>query len=198
MRNFLKLAEGIDMVPSQLSLAQTDLWNQFTLRTATEGSPHRELDDIWLRMNDLDKCRQAGATGAFIDHRESVNYPAWGELQYIRKLVMNLFAMVEGERLGRVLISRLPPGRRILPHKDIGDDLTRYYDNEPYYSRFHLCVQGLPGSIFNCEDETVQMRTGEAWWFRNDLEHEVINNSADDRIHVVIDIRTPRYADIRR
>lgn len=196
MRNFVKLAEGIDVVPVQLTLAQTALWNQHTLRTATEGSPHRELDDIWLRMSDLEKCRQAGAAGAFVDHRESINYPGWHELPQIRKLVMALFMSVEGERLGRVLISRLPPGRRILPHKDIGADLTKYYDSEPYYSRFHLCVQGLPGSIFNCEDESVQMRTGEAWWFRNDLEHEVINNSADDRIHVVIDVRTPKYAHV--
>lgn len=186
MRNFVKLAEGIDMVPVQLALATSPLWNQYTLRTATEGSPHRQLDDLWLRMNDLEKCRQAGGIG---DHRESVNYPGWKELPYVRKLVLNLMAMVEGERLGRVLISRMKPGARILPHKDIGDDLTRYYDNEPYYARFHLCVQGLPGSVFRCEEEEVQMRTGEAWWFRNDLEHEVINNSADDRIHIVIDIR---------
>lgn len=189
----MKLAEGIDMVPAQLALAQTSLWNQYTLRTQTEGSPHRQLDDIWLRMNDLAKCQQAGGLG---DHRESINYPAWSELPGIRRLVMSLFSMVEGERLGRCLISRLPPGNRILPHKDIGADLTKYYDNEPYYSRFHLCVQGLPGSVFRCEDEEVQMRTGEAWWFRNDLEHEVINNSADDRIHVVIDIRTAKYAHV--
>jgi len=195
MRNFVKIAENVDVVPVQLALASSGLWNQFTLRTRTEGSPHRELDDIWLRMNDLEKCRQvASDPGIFVDHRESINYPAWSQLPYVRKLVMNLTAMVEGERIGRVLISRLPPGKRILPHKDIGEDLTRYYDNEPYFSRFHLCIQGLPGSIFRCGEEEVQMRTGEAWWFRNDIDHEVINNSADDRIHVVMDIRTSHFS----
>lgn len=194
MRNFVKLAEGIDMVPVQLALATTPLWNQYTLRTQTEGSPHRELDDIWLRMNDLDRCRQAAVDpGIHVDHRESINYAAWSQLPCIRKLVMNLCAMVEGERIGRVLISRMKPGARILPHKDIGEDLTKYYDNEPYYSRFHLCVQGLPGAVFRCEEEEVQMRTGEAWFFKNWLDHEVINNSADDRIHVVLDIRTPHF-----
>lgn len=179
---------------ARLELANTALWNEFTLRTQADGSPHRELDDVWLRMNDLAKCHQAAADpSVFVDHRESINYPAWGELPHIRKLVMNLMAIVEGERLGRCLISRLPPGNRILPHKDIGDDLTKYYDNEPYYSRFHIVIQGLPGSTFRCEDEEVTMRTGEVWWFRNDLEHEVTNHSADDRIHIVTDIRTVKF-----
>jgi hypothetical protein len=145
-------------------------------------------------MNDLEKCRQASVDpGVFVDHRESINYPAWSQLPAARALVMTLMVMVQGERLGRALVSRLPPGNRILPHKDIGGDLTKYYDNEPYYSRFHLCVQGLPGSLFRCEEEEVCMRTGEAWFFRNDLEHEVINNSADDRIHIVADIRTSHF-----
>jgi hypothetical protein len=33
------------------------------------------------------------------------------------------------------------------------------------------------------------MRTGEVWWFNNAIEHEVVNNSADDRIHLIVDIR---------
>jgi hypothetical protein len=36
------------------------------------------------------------------------------------------------------------------------------------------------------------MAPGEAWWFDNAQEHEVINNSADDRIHMIVDIRTSK------
>lgn len=191
MKNFLKIAEGVDMTPVQLALLQSPHWNAHTLRTATEGSPHRQVEDLWLRMSDLAKCRQADTDPVYVDHRESVNYPAFSQLPLIRSMVMSLMTQVQGERLGRVLVSRMKPGARIAPHSDIGPDLTKWYDNEPYYSRFHLVVQGLPGSIFRCDDEEVCMRTGEAWWFRNDLEHEVINNSAGERIHIVIDIRTP-------
>lgn len=192
MRYFQKLAESVNVVPCQLELQTNhDLWNQHTLRTVTPGSPHREVDDIWLRMNDLDKCRQADTDPIYVDHCESINYPAASRLPATRVLVMSVMAMVHGERLGRVIISRMAPGAQITEHKDIGPDLTKWYDNEPYYSRFHIVIQGFPGSLFHCEDETVSMRTGEVWWFRNDLNHSVQNNSADDRIHIVCDIRTP-------
>lgn len=190
MRNFYRMATGMDVMPLMVAInAQPELWNQHTLRTRAEGTPHREIDDIWLRMNDLEKCAQALQAGGFFDHRESINYPAWYKLPQARALVMALMASVQGERLGRCFISRMKPGGRIYPHSDIGDDLTIYYDNEPYYSRFHIVLQGLPGSLFRCGDETVCMQTGEVWQFDGAIEHEVINNSADDRIHLVCDVR---------
>jgi hypothetical protein len=192
MKNFQLIAQGIHVMPLALALhTHEHLWNQHALRTATPGSPHREIDDIWLRMNDLSKCRQADVDpGPIVDHRECINYPAFQELPEARALVQMLAATVSCSRIGRCLVSRLAPGKAILPHKDIGDDLSIYYDNEAYYSRFHIVIQGYPGSTFRCEDETVTMQTGEIWWFRNDLDHEVINNSRDDRIHLVADIRT--------
>lgn len=193
MRFFQKIAEGVNVVPAKIELQTNhDLWNQHTLRTLTPGSPHCEVDDIWLRMNDLTKCRQADTDPVHVDHRESINYPAAARLVAVRSLVMNLMTLVSGERLGRVIISRMAPGAQIGKHEDIGPDLTKWYDNEPYYSRFHIVIQAGPGSLFNCVDEQVNMRTGEVWWFRNDLEHSVINNSDDDRIHVVCDIKVPR------
>lgn len=190
MKNFYKLVGNIDIVPLMVAInANPQLWNQNTLRTQTLGTPHREIDDIWLRMNDLNKCAQAVESGAYFDHRESINYPAMAQLPQARTIIMALMNTVQGERIGRCMISRMAPGKRIYPHKDIGDDLTVYYDNEPYYSRFHVVLQGLPGSIFIAGDEQVTMRTGEVWWFDGTQEHEVINNSVDDRIHLVCDIR---------
>jgi len=51
-------------------------------------------------------------------------------------------------------------------------------------------LQSQPGVDFRAGDEHVFMPTGSVWWFQNKEEHEVINNSADDRIHLVVDIRT--------
>ena len=193
MRNFYRMAAGMDVMPLMVAInAQPELWNQYTLRTQTEGTPHREIDDIWLRMNDLEKCRQARACGEYSDHRESINYPAMKALPQARALIFALMASVQGERLGRCFISRMSPGRRIYPHCDIGDDPAVYYDYEPYYSRFHIVLQGLPGSLFVAGGETVCMQTGEVWWFDGTATHEVVNNSADDRIHLVCDIRVSK------
>jgi len=104
----------------------------------------------------------------------------------IRPLVFSLMNTVEGERLGRVMINKIRPGGRIFPHIDTPS-------HTDYYSRFHYVIQSSPGCTFRAGDEVVQMSAGEAWWFDNSQEHEVINNSADDRIHLIIDIRCSQF-----
>jgi quercetin dioxygenase-like cupin family protein len=91
-------------------------------------------------------------------------------------------ARVEGERLGRCIITKLKPGAVIDPHVDSGDHAA-------YFERYHIVLQSLPGSVFHAGGETVQMRVGEVWWFDNSSMHSVINNSADDRIHLIVDIK---------
>jgi hypothetical protein len=34
------------------------------------------------------------------------------------------------------------------------------------------------------------MLTGTAWWFQHREVHAVENNSADDRVHLLVDVRT--------
>jgi len=96
---------------------------------------------------------------------------------------MNLMARVGGERLGRVMINKISPGGRIFPHCDTPAHVE-------YYRRFHIVLQSYVGNVFRAGKESVYMRAGEAWWFDNGQEHEVINNSTDDRINMVVDIRT--------
>ncbi|MEL6920992.1 MAG: aspartyl/asparaginyl beta-hydroxylase domain-containing protein [Pseudomonadota bacterium] len=37
-------------------------------------------------------------------------------------------------------------------------------------------------------DEEVRMKTGELWWFDNKAEHEAMNDSETDRIHLIFDL----------
>lgn len=190
MKNFQLIHQGLSTVGLLLSLkTKPHLWDQNTLRTATEGTPHKEVNDIWLRMNDLSKCIQSDPENKFVDHRESINYPAMAELPQARNMIMSLMTTVGGERLGRCFISKMKPGTSIGRHSDIGDDLSVHYDNEQYYHRYHIVLQGGAGSMFMCGEEQVNMRTGEVWWFDGSEEHEVVNNSTDDRIHIVCDIK---------
>jgi hypothetical protein len=152
-----------------------DLWNENRIRTSHEGSAHKDASDILIRFNECDWQKVP-------DDLESFWYPSIYELTAARPIIFGLMARVEGERLGRVIVTKVPPGKRILPHEDGG-----YSPN--YYQRYHCVLQGLPGSIFRCGDEQVTMRTGEIWWLQNLIEHEVINNSVDDRIHLIVDIR---------
>lgn len=181
MRNFQLIAGGISVAPLLNAVLRRDLWNAHTLRTAHPQSPHQQVEDIWLRFNELPT---PGQEKEVIDDHESVNYPAWYELPEAQSVCLDLMRQMRGERLGRALITSLAPGKTIAPHVDGGSHAT-------YYDRFHVVLQGLPGSLFYCGGETVQMRTGEVWWFQNLAEHSVVNNSADARIHLVVDIKTP-------
>ena len=85
------------------------------------------------------------------------------------------------------MLNKIRPGGRIFPHADTPVHAT-------YWDRFHYVVQSSPGVMFRVGEEKVNMQTGEAWWFQNLVEHEVVNNSAEDRIHLVIDIRCQHLA----
>lgn len=173
MRYFYKLIEGFQVLPFMAALArQPELWNQDNLRREFENTPHMATDDILLRFGSKDG-----------DDLEAIDRPAMLRLPDLKRMLLDTVRLVHGSRLGRVIITRLEPGKKILPHSDVLGEYSKYY------TRYHLVLQGLPGSLFTCGDETVNMLTGELWWFDASAEHAVINNSRDDRIHMLIDIR---------
>lgn len=187
MRNFHKIGD----VPTSALLHQVvrnnQLWNENTFRTTFPNTPHRDVDDIWVRFSDPEKCL---TTTKVIGDDKPIWYPASKALSEIKPLVMNLMQAVGAYELGRVLISRIRPGGVILPHRDNDGE----YVLTPDIARYHVVLQGLPGSLYMCgeegEQETVNMKTGEVWWFNAHKLHHVVNNSADDRIHLLVDVRT--------
>lgn len=190
MRNFQKLGEGLDVKPLLHSVQrQSELWNTERLRTTHEHTPHAEVDDILVRFQDLEKFRATQDAALVLDEHESIWWPAAYKLPEVRALIFPLMHIVQAERLGRVLITRLAPGKQIYPHPDSGAHAA-------YYERYHIPLQSFPGSLFHCGaepgTETVHMTPGSCWWVNNAIVHSVVNNSADDRIHLIIDLRVTR------
>jgi Aspartyl/Asparaginyl beta-hydroxylase len=169
LKNFMKLSGGIDTTPLLLAIKRNpDLWKPDDyLRNVKQGDG---VESIILRFPEFES-----------DLNENVDYPPYHFLTEARPMVMNLMSYVGGERLGRVVINKIKAGGSIVPHCDEHGD---------YWDRFHIVLQSSRGVVFRCEDETVNMATGEVWWFQNSNEHEVINNSGEDRIHLIVDIRT--------
>lgn len=191
MRNFLKLGSNIDVMPLLLALHRfdksNDVWKADTyLRDYPQG-PFGDTESVILRFPPRSVLETEEALKEFekIDQHENVDQPIFKLFPEARPLVFNLMAAVQGERLGRVMINKLKPGGKVFPHADTPI-------HAEYWDRFHIVIQSLPGNAFRCGDETVSMKTGEVWWFNNKLEHEVVNNSADDRINMVVDIRTSK------
>lgn len=179
MKNFLRISDKAFTMPILLALhTKPELWDQNILRTSHPDSPHRDCSDVWLMFNEV----QENQTAAVINDREVVPYVGWYAIPEAQDLVFDLMRMVRGTRLGRVVISKLPPGKMIAPHVDGGAPAE-------YFTRFQVCLQSRPGCIFKIENEQVQFNPGEIWRINNRAEHSVINNSDDDRIAMVVDIR---------
>lgn len=198
MKNFLRLAEGLDITPLRLAIARrSDLWAEDTFLRHYPQGPFEDVETIFLRFpervvfDDADVAEQERKIALYkanqlpgYDQQESIDYPAYALFPQAREIVLALMTRVAGVRLGRVMINKVRAGGRIFPHADCPEH-ANYWNN-----RLHVVLQSLPGNDFRCEDEHVHMRAGEVWWFDNRLDHEVVNNSADDRIHMVVDIRS--------
>lgn len=190
MRNFQRIASGANVTPLMLAIARRpDLWTEDTFLRHYPQGPFGEVDSIMLRFPkklEVESEEQVALYKQNLlpghDQHESIDCPAYARLPEARAIVMQVFAAVAGERLGRVMINRIAPGGRIFPHADTPA-------HAEYYRRFHVVLQAGEGSIFRCGNERASWEAGAVFWFNNALEHEVINESGTDRIHLVMDAR---------
>lgn len=189
MRNFMRLGTGANVAPLMLAISRRpDLWKADTFLRDYPQGPFGEVESIMLRFPEKRVFEQEAELEAykagqhFFDQHENIDYPAYATLPEARPLVMNLFAAVAGERLGRVMINKIAPGGHIFPHADTPEHCA-------YYTRFHIVLQSEPGVEFRAGTEQTYWETGAAFWFNNALEHEIWNHSPVDRIHMVIDAR---------
>lgn len=192
MKNFLKIASGWDVSPLLLELhRQPQLWDRNKARLSERG-PHRETHDIWVRYKDETDNLVRGDYKDFGDPHDGVWYPAYYELPSLRPIIFKLMAMVEGERLGGVLLYSVPPGKRIYPHTDVGWHVD-------YYEKFNVCLQSNERAFFfygkdeTDPDEAMAAEPGDVHRFVNNVPHFVVNNGEDDHIVLTICIRTHDY-----
>lgn len=182
MRNFQRMGTVATIPLLNQVMRQPSLWKEDTyLRDYPQG-PFEDVETIFLRfppssVSELERSQK--------DQHECVWMDGAVHLPAARSIIFQLMQLVEGERLGRVMINKIRPNGRIFPHADTPE-------HAEYWDRFHVVLQSAPGCTFRCGDETVHMPIGEVWWFQNAIEHEVLNGSAVDRIHMIVDIRTQR------
>lgn len=189
MRYFTKIAEGIDVEPLNAEIEQhPELWGAFGWRKKISNGPHAQMTDIWVRYNDVRPFEERGDYRGFTEEHDSIWYPAYKFLPALRGIIFPLIAKVEGERLGGVLITKIPAGHGIASHVDAGWHVD-------YYDKFYVSLKSAPGAKFCCGDESLEPKPGECWRFDNRLRHWVQNDSAEDRVTLIVCIRTHRYQD---
>ena len=190
MQNFLKIADGLNVTPLLNALyRKPQLWKTDDFLRKFPQGPFGETDTVYLRFQDHVKVDTDEELALYQQNKlaghdlhECPWRPEINELPEARSHIMALMQSLGATRLGRCMINRIVPGGRIFPHAD-----SKWHAE--YWDRYHLVIQSEPGNVFRCGDEQVWMRPGELYWFQNALEHEVTNNSAEDRIHLVMDLR---------
>ena len=197
MKNFLKVAE-CDVLPLLHAVqTQPELWGRYPVRTRRKESAHYGSKDIVLRYNyintaeELDEKVWLEKVCAEIN---CVNFPAFSNLPEARPIVFGLMNRLQGEQLGRVFISKICPGDKAYAHVDGFPAAQKLFPNKAmpwiYYDRYHVIMQSQFGVIFRTGDEIIQPRPGDVWWHNKLDVHEVINESTEDYMHMIIDIRT--------
>lgn len=157
-------------------LACPELWNQHTART--KAYAHTDISDIWVRAH-----HESDDLAKFSLPHESVWYPCINKLDAIVPIVFNIMRMVEGEHLGGLLITKIPPGGAVHPHVDNGW-------HAEFYQKFAVQIAGNEQQEFHFEDRSLKTVTGDIFTFNNQLKHWVTNDSDEDRITMIVCIRS--------
>lgn len=171
-----RLCGSFDVTAAADEALSSDLWDAFTARQDTPGSPHHDTRTIVLRGPAANEWTH----DVIFNLLASEDTGAVAHLPAVVQLCRDACERLGVKDLGRVMLVELKPDGHIDSHFDEGG----YAD---YYKRFHLVLQSDPGNTFTNGPETIHMAPGQLWQFTHQLEHEVHNNSSRPRIHLIID-----------
>lgn len=188
MKHFTLITEGIGVSPILRELEGCEhLWNQHSARTTAPGTPHRTSSDLWLRYNDVTPYERGERPwSTFNDEHVPIFYPAWALLPSLHPIVSLLMRMTDTNRLGGILITKIPPGCGIDRHADSSWHVD-------VHRKLYLSLKSVPGAVFGCEHDGVREELnpepGQVWEFDNHKPHWVVNASTIDRITCIICVR---------
>lgn len=174
---FAKLDLTIDVEPLKAMLEVSNLWNKYPFR---KSGPHIEMTDIWVRYNDIQPYLKSGDLTHINDEHDSVWYRS-PITSLVKDIANKIMFHVQGERLGGILITKLPPNGRIKEHIDGGW-------HAGYYDKYYVCVKDS-GSKFIFESGNIEPNEGEVFWFDNSKKHAV-QNANQERMAMIICIKT--------
>ncbi|PHS02425.1 MAG: hypothetical protein COA78_21125 [Blastopirellula sp.] len=184
MKPVNKLKISFDVQGVKSFLEECDLFGEYTQRSDGDTSPHKEMTDIWVRYKDPKPHIESGDWSEFMGCHESV----WlKDIPAIKDLCAGLMGFLNGEKLGGVLITKLPPGGGIAPHVDGGWHAAEY-------DKYYVPLKNAKGAEFHFDDCFICPEEGDVYAFRNDKNHWVENNSNEDRIAMVVCIKQTKLS----
>lgn len=176
-----RIWRGVDVAAIREGLLEhPELWNKFSTRTAQYA--HSSVSDVWVRYNPWKNFDPRLGLSHFNREHESAWYPAADVIPQLRQVALDVMRMVEGVRLGGVLITKIPPGGMVHPHIDRGW-------HAEFYDKFAVQIQADERQRFNFDDESLVSSTGDVYTFDNQITHWVTNESEIDRVTMIVCVR---------
>jgi hypothetical protein len=172
MQNISYLPVRFDVREAHQELVQCSGWNLWPDRRI--NSPHRECDDIWVRYQNSTIRPDGSFDCGWWDVAD--------ELPAVVSLCQSVGAIVYSQDMGGVLVTRIPAGKQVYPHKDFGW-------HAQYYEKFAVQIAGNKDQAFCFEDGSLSPESGDVFTFCNQATHWVTNESAEDRITLIVCLR---------
>ncbi len=162
-----------------LEVTDLSLWDEWT-RRQDETKLHRQTKCIPLRFTDNPE---------FFRKKYNVEslrfFPAYDIYKdYINEYLDLLRTYYKFDNYIAIL-TKLEAGGKIKVHNDTGEWLTKCH-------RIHLPIQTNPDVSFLCGKTRMNMKRGVFYEINNTDIHGVWNNSAEDRIHLIIDLNNDK------
>ena len=183
MKAYNKIHSDLDISLARKEIENNaDLFGEFNARK--DASPvMAQMDDIWLRYGDIVEVTKTGDYSKIANEHDSI----WlKDLPECKKICFEVMKLVNGERLGGVLITRLPVGAEILTHTDAGW-------HADYYDKYYVPLENEKGSVFGFDEGDIEPDLGDVWAFDNSYNHWVKNNSNKERIAMIVCIKQEKY-----
>jgi hypothetical protein len=161
-RPFFKLPRAFDAarLRQELAALPSDSWAPHPNGLAGNSS---------VRLISVDGAENDLVDGSMRETAHLASMP------YVRQVLASF-----GVPWSRTRLLRLAPGANVPSHADIN---YHWF----YRVRLHIPVTTRPEVRFYCGGACVHMAPGEAWLFDNWRLHNVVNPTADERIHLVAD-----------
>jgi Aspartyl/Asparaginyl beta-hydroxylase len=167
----------LNVEPAFKALSKSIRWNAHQYRTNDPASPHREVSDIYARYAPLTWQEPQPF---------KAEWYAYPELTAVLKpLAAAVYDYVDGIELGGVLITKIPAGKQVYPHVDHGYHATTF-------TKVCVCIRANEEQSFNFEGQSLRTKTGTCFFFDNSYSHWVLNPSTEDRISMIVCVRTAR------
>lgn len=178
--NFTRLgAMDREAHASLLAQLETAPWNWLNIRRLFPTSAHYDVVDVVCRFYPV---TSALSFDTVMNSMECVDYFPMESIKGLREFITSLQQTLGEGEVGRVMFTYLPSGCVIDKHADEGGYAAAH-------NRYHIVMAAGEGSVFECDGEEVEMKTGEVWTFNHKLIHSVQNNSVEPRIHLVVDFK---------